>query len=94
MNDILSEHVRDLAGQAGDVAQQTWSQAGEVAEEAVDAGRRATLSVARQVHESPLITLLIGVGVAFIAGLWLRGGGVPAKAPSPRRPRMATAPKK
>ncbi|MGC2411856.1 MAG: hypothetical protein WA459_04045 [Stellaceae bacterium] len=94
MNDILSEHVRDVAGQAGDAAQQAWSQAGEVVEDAVDAGRRATRSVSRQVHESPLTTLLVGIVFAFIAGLWLRGGGVTAKAPSPRKSRVAAAPKK
>ncbi|MFI4948103.1 MAG: hypothetical protein ACHQC9_04830 [Alphaproteobacteria bacterium] len=116
MNDILSEHVRDLqsrvtetgnaigervhsatataAGQAGDVARQAWSQAGEVAEDTVDAGRRATRAVSRQVHDSPLIALLVGIAFACIAGLWLRRGGVNAKAPSPRRSRVATAPKK
>jgi hypothetical protein len=71
------------AGQAGDVAQQAWSQAGDAAEEVFDAGRRATRSVSRQIHENPLIAVLVGIAFASIAGWWLRGGGPNAKAPSP-----------
>jgi len=82
------------AGQAGDVAQQAWSQAGEVAEDAVDAGRRATRSVSRQINETPLVAVLVGIAFACIAGLWLRGGGSTAKAPSPRRSRVAAPTKK
>jgi hypothetical protein len=82
------------AGQAGDVARQAWSQAGDVAEDAVDAGRRATRSLSRQIHENPLIAILAGVALACIAGFWLRGGGSTAKAPSARRSRVATTAKK
>jgi hypothetical protein len=82
------------AGRAGDGAQEAWSQAGEVAEDALDVGRRATRSVSRQIHENPLIALLVGIAVAFTAGLWLRGGGVNAKAPSPRGSRVAAPQKK
>jgi ElaB/YqjD/DUF883 family membrane-anchored ribosome-binding protein len=79
---------------AGDAAQQAWSQAGDVAEDAVDAGRRATRSASRQIHENPLIAVLVGIAFACIAGLWLRGGGSDAKAHSPRRSRVATPQKK
>jgi hypothetical protein len=82
------------AGQAGDAAQEAWSQAGEVAEDVLDAGRRASRSVSRQIHENPLIALLVGIAFAFTAGLWLRGGGVNAKATSPRRSRVAIPQKK
>ena len=97
----IGERVHDAAaataiaaGQAGDMAQQAWSQAGEVADDAIDAGRRATRSVSHQVHENPLIALLVGIAFACIAGLWLRGSGPKAIAPSPRRSRVATAQKK
>jgi len=80
------------AGQAGDVARQAWSQAGDVAEDVVDAGRRATGSVSRQIHENPLITVLVGLAFACIAGLWLRGPT--AKAPSAVRSRVVTPTKK
>jgi hypothetical protein len=97
----IGERVHDVAaatavaaGQAGDVARQAWSQAGEVADDAVDAGRRATRSVSHQVHESPLIALLVGIAFACIAALWLRGGGPKAIAPSSRKSRVATAQKK
>ena len=82
------------AGDVGDLAQQAWSQAGDVAEDALDAGRRATRSVATQIHESPLIAGLVGIAFVCIGALWLRGSGPNAKAPSPRRSRVATPQKK
>jgi hypothetical protein len=82
------------AGRAGDAAQEAWSQAGEVAEDVLDAGRRATRSVSRQIHENPLIALLVGIAFAFTAGLWLRGGGANAKGPSPKKSRVAAPLKK
>jgi len=82
------------AGRAGDVAGQAWSQAGDAAEGVVDAGRRATRSVSRQIHENPLITVLVGIGFACIIGLWLPGGGPAAKAPSARRSRSASPTKR
>lgn len=84
----------DAADQAGDAAQHAWSQAGDMAEDAVDAGRSVTRSVSRQIHENPLVAVLAGVAVAFIAGLWLRGGGSTVKAPSARRSRVAAPAKK
>jgi ElaB/YqjD/DUF883 family membrane-anchored ribosome-binding protein len=88
------EQAKTMLDDAGHAAQQAWSQAGEIAEDAVDAGRRATRSVSRQIHDNPLMAVLVGSAVAFIAGLWFRGGGPNAKAPSPRRSRAATPPKK
>ena len=79
---------------AGDAAQQAWSQAGDVAEDVVDAGLRATRSASRQIHENPLFAVLVGFAFACIAGLWLRGGGPNAKAHSPRRSRVAAPQKK
>jgi ElaB/YqjD/DUF883 family membrane-anchored ribosome-binding protein len=78
----------------GDAAQHAWSQAGGVAEDVVDAGRHATRSVSRQIHESPLIAVLVGIAFACLAGLWFRGGGPNAKAASHRRSRVATPQKK
>ncbi len=94
--------AKKVLGDAGDSAQHAWSQAGEVAEEVVDAGRRATRSVSRQIHESPLIAVLVGIAFGCIAALWFRGGDRPgtivddkatAKAPSRRRSRVAAAQK-
>jgi hypothetical protein len=82
------------ADQAGDVAREAWSQAGDVAEDVVDAGRRASRSLSRQINGNPLMAVLVGVGFACIAGLWLRGGGSTAKAPSARRSRVAATTKK
>jgi hypothetical protein len=84
------------AGQAkkvlGEAAQQAWSQAGGVAEDVVDAGRRATKSVTRQI-ERPLMVALVGFALGYLASLWIhKEGGRPAriaddkaniKAPSP-----------
>jgi ElaB/YqjD/DUF883 family membrane-anchored ribosome-binding protein len=67
------------AGQAkkvlGDAAQQAWSQAGALAEDVVDAGRRATRSVSRQIGENPLIAVLVGFALGYVTGLWIHGGG-------------------
>jgi len=84
--------AKKVLGDAGEVAQQAWSQAGGVAEDVVDAGRRATRSVSRQIGEKPLIAVLVGFALGYVAGLWTQGGSRPrrtaddkvnAKAPSP-----------
>src|SRR5208282_5789821 len=67
------------AGQAkkvvGEAAQQAWSQAGGVAGDVVDAGRRATKSVSRQI-ERPLMVALVGFALGYLASLWLHKEGV------------------
>ena len=85
--------AKKVLGDADAAAQQAWSQAGGVAEDAVDAGRRATRSVSRQIHENPLLAVLVGFALGYVAGLWIHGGGgrpgrsadekANAKAPSP-----------
>jgi hypothetical protein len=64
-----------VLGGAGDAAQQAWSQAGGTAEDVVDAGRRATRSVSRQIGEKPLIAVLVGFALGYGAGLWIHGAG-------------------
>jgi hypothetical protein len=78
--------AKRVLGDAGDAAQQAWSQAGGVTEDVVDAGRRATQSVSRQIDEHPLLTVLVGVALGFVAGSWIRRGAVDQE-PSPRRTR-------
>jgi ElaB/YqjD/DUF883 family membrane-anchored ribosome-binding protein len=84
--------AKKVLGDAGEAAQQVWSQAGGVAENVVDAGRRATRSVSRQIGETPLIAVLVGFALGYVAGLWIQGGSRPgrtandkvnAQAPSP-----------
>jgi hypothetical protein len=83
---------KEVLGDAGEAAQQVWARAGGVAEGVVDAGRRATRSVSRQIGETPLIVVLVGFALGYVAGLWIQGGIRPgrtaddkvnAKAPSP-----------
>jgi hypothetical protein len=63
----------------GDAAQQAWSQAGGVAEDVVDAGRRATKSVSQQIQERPLMVALVGFALGYVASLWIhKEGGRPA----------------
>jgi hypothetical protein len=64
---------------AGGVAQQAWSQAGGVAEDVVGAGRRATRSVSRQIDERPLIAVLVGFALGYVAALWISGRGRPGR---------------
>jgi hypothetical protein len=66
--------AKKVLGDAGEAAQQAWSQAADVAEGAVDAGRRATRSVSRQIHENPLLAVLVGFALGYVAGSWIRGG--------------------
>jgi hypothetical protein len=84
--------AKKVLGDAGEAAQEAWSQAGGVAEDVVDAGRRATRSVSRQIGEKPLIAVLVGFALGCVAGLWIQRGDRPgrtaddkvnAKAPSP-----------
>jgi hypothetical protein len=58
----------------GEAAQQAWSQAGGVAEDVVDAGRRATKSVSRQI-ERPLMVGLVGFALGYLASLWIHKEG-------------------
>jgi ElaB/YqjD/DUF883 family membrane-anchored ribosome-binding protein len=87
-----ADQAKKVLGDAGEAAQEAWSQAGGVAEDVVDAGRRATRSVSQQIGEKPLIAVLVGVALGYVAGLWIHGGRrsgrtaddkVYPKAPSP-----------
>ena len=85
--------AKNVLGGAGKAEQEAWSQAGGVAEDVVDAGRRASRSVSGQIGENPLIAVLVGFALGYVAGLWIHGGGgrpgriadgkANAKAPSP-----------
>src|ERR1700676_1914047 len=86
--------AKKVLGDAGDAAQQAWSQAGEVAEDVFDAGLRASRSVSRQMHENPLIAVLVGIALGCVASLWFRAGGSNTTAPAPKKSRVATPQKK
>jgi hypothetical protein len=62
-----------VLGDAGDAAQQAWSQAGGVAEDIVDAGRLATSSLSRQISENQIISVLVGCALGYVAGWWIHG---------------------
>jgi hypothetical protein len=86
--------AKKVLGDATDAAQQAWSHAGEAAEDVFDAGLRASRSVSRQMHENPLIAVLVGIALGCVASLWFRTGGSTASAPAPKKSRAATPPKK
>jgi ElaB/YqjD/DUF883 family membrane-anchored ribosome-binding protein len=71
--------AKKVLSDAGEAAQQAWSQAGGVAEDVVDAGRSATRSVSRQIGEKPLIAVLVGFALGYVAGLWMKGGRRPGR---------------
>jgi hypothetical protein len=54
-------------------AKKVLSDAGEVAEDVVDAGRRATRSVSRQIDEKSLMAVLVGFALGYVASLWIHG---------------------
>ena len=68
-----ADQAKKVLGDAGETAQQAWSQAGGVAEDVVDAGRRATRSVSRQIDENPLMAVLVGFALGYVAGWWIHG---------------------
>ena len=50
-----------------------------VAEDVVDAGRRATKSVSQQIRERPLVVAQVGFALGYLASLWIhKEGGRPA----------------
>jgi ElaB/YqjD/DUF883 family membrane-anchored ribosome-binding protein len=63
--------AKKVLDDAGEAAQQAWSQAGGVAEDVVDAGRRATSSLSRQIGDNPLIAVLVGCALGYVAGWWI-----------------------
>ena len=68
-----------MLGDAGEAAQQAWSQAGGVAEDIVEAGRRATKSVSQQIKERPLVVALLDFALGYLASSWIhKEGGRPA----------------
>jgi hypothetical protein len=67
--------VEDAAAAAAGQAKKVLSDAGGVAENVVDAGRRATRSVSRQIDERPLIAVLVGFALGYVAALWINGRG-------------------
>jgi hypothetical protein len=64
---------------AADQAKKVLSDAGGVAQDVVDAGRRATRSVSRQIDERPLIAALVGFALGYVASLWIHGRGRPER---------------
>ena len=74
--------AREILGDVGVTVQQAWSQAGEAAADVVDAGHHVHRSVSRQIHENPLMAILIGGVLGYVAGWWLHGSRRPTKSKS------------
>jgi hypothetical protein len=72
---VVAGQAGRVLDEAGEAARHVWSQASGAAEDVVDAGRRATRSVSEQIREHPLIAVLIGSALGYIAALWIHGGG-------------------
>jgi hypothetical protein len=83
-----ADRAKTTLGDAGEAAQQAWSQASAVAEDVVDAGRRATGSVSQQIQKNPLMAVLIGVVLGYVAGWWFHGGGDRPGTPAADKPRV------
>jgi hypothetical protein len=69
-----ANQAKTMLGDAGEVAQQAWSQASTVAEDVVDAGSRAAGSLSRQIQANPLLAVLVGAVLGYLAGWWIHGG--------------------
>lgn len=75
---IVEDAAAATAAAAGQ-AKKVLSDAGGVAKDVVDAGRRATRSVSRQIDERPLIAVLVGFALGCVAALWISGRGRPGR---------------
>jgi hypothetical protein len=74
---VASQASKGL-GAASETAEQAWSQAGAVAEDVVDVGRRATRSISRQIHENPLMAVMAGFALGYLAAVCIRRTGARA----------------
>jgi ElaB/YqjD/DUF883 family membrane-anchored ribosome-binding protein len=61
-----ANRAKTTLGDASDAAQQ--------AEDVVDAGRRATESVSQQIQKTPLMAVLVGAVLGYVAAWWFHGG--------------------
>jgi ElaB/YqjD/DUF883 family membrane-anchored ribosome-binding protein len=83
-----ANRAKTALGDAGEAAQQAWSHASTMVEDVVDAGRRATSSVSQRIHENPLMAVLVGAVLGYVAGWWIHGGGGRPGMPAGEKPRV------
>ena len=64
-------------GEAGEAVQraagQAWSQAGDVADDVLAAGRRAAQAGSNQINEQPLLAVIGGFALGYVAAFLLHG---------------------
>jgi ElaB/YqjD/DUF883 family membrane-anchored ribosome-binding protein len=69
--------VEKALGEASEAAQQAtrqaWSQASGVADDVLEAGRHAAQAASRQVEEQPLLGMIAGLALGYIAALLIHG---------------------
>ena len=70
-----AKKVLEAAGETAEAS----SKAGDAVGNVVDASCRAHRSVSRQIHESPLMAILVGCVLGYVAGWWINGGRRPRK---------------
>ena len=72
-----TDQVERALGEAGDAVQraagQAWSQAGDVADDVLAAGRRAAQAGSKQINEQPLLAVIGGFALGYIAAFLLHG---------------------
>jgi ElaB/YqjD/DUF883 family membrane-anchored ribosome-binding protein len=69
--------AEETLGEAGEAVQQAarqaWSQAGDVADNMLSAGRDAAQAASRHVEEQPLLAVIVGFVLGYIAALLVHG---------------------
>lgn len=81
--EAVADQAKKVLGEAGVTAQQACSQAGEGVVDVVNPERRAHRPVSHQIHENPVMAILIGCVLGYVAGWWIHGGGRPGKIQEP-----------
>ena len=68
-----ADQANRVLAEAGEAAQHAWAKAEGAAADVVDAGRRAHGSVSRKIQENPLMAILVGCALGYVAGRWFHG---------------------
>jgi hypothetical protein len=73
-----ADQAGKMFGDPSETLQGARSATGGVAQDVLNAGCRATRSVSRQIVRKPVIAVLVGFALGYIAGLWVRTGRGPS----------------
>jgi ElaB/YqjD/DUF883 family membrane-anchored ribosome-binding protein len=72
--EAAADQAAKILEDPGETLRRARSAAGGVAQGVLNAGCRATRSVSRQIAGKPVIAVLVGFALGYVAGFWVRTG--------------------